>query len=83
MASILVEQPPLNTDEQLAEYLSRVFNSVNTATQNSSKIDIIYVQPDKPQVGRLYYFGDAIAGDPDITQEGLYIYKSTGWTFIV
>lgn len=83
MPSIAIEQPPLDTDTNLTEYLSRMFIQTNIALGQNNWLVPIYVQPYKPQVGQLYYFGDAIALDPDITAEGLYIYKSTGWAFIV
>jgi len=79
MPSISGEQPPEGTEVRLKEYLSRMFIQMNMALDQTKDFDVLYVIPDKLKVGKLYYFGAGIVGDPIINQEGLYLYKSDGW----
>ncbi len=80
MASISSEQPPIDTEDNLREYLSRMFTGVNNALSQDNFNNPLYVMPTKFQVGRQYYFGAPVL--PDITDEGLWIYKSTGWAYL-
>ncbi len=76
------EQPPYGTDEKLVEYLARQFRAAKREDENSKQHTVRTIRPNKLTVGRTYYFGGAIAADPDITGEGLYIYTSTGFVFL-
>lgn len=82
MASISLEQPPSDTPDNLKEYLTRMLVNINIATQNNAWIIPQTRKPDRPQVGRLYYFKEIIPGDPDITEVGLYVYTAEGWLSI-
>ena len=76
------EQPPVDTDPALASYLVRLFSNIQGALVNTGKLPINKLAPPKPVVGKLYYFSQSIP--PDIANgEGLYIYKSTGYEFII
>ena len=75
------EQPPIGTEGKLAEYLSRMFKDAKIADSQSDQLRVRYILPDKPQIGKIYYFGAAI-GTTAITAEGYWGYKSTGWVQI-
>jgi len=77
-----MEQPPLSTAPELSEYLNRAFILTDVAVRQNHKNIIRYNLPDKPIVGALYYFGAMMPLDPDVTEEGLYVYKSTGYTLL-
>ena len=76
---IPIEQPPEGTDADMADYIVRQLVTINTALQRN-RFNPQYVLPNKLFVGLVVYFGDAIL--PDITQEGLWLYKSTGWELL-
>ena len=80
--TISLEEPPVSTEHELRAYLMRMRQDIAVTLQQSQQLPVMYVEPDKPQQGKLYYFGLEIQGHPVITQEGLYVYKSTGWEFI-
>ncbi len=80
MPSISSEQPPEGTEIRLTEYLSRMFVQMNIALDQTKDFDVLYVVPDKLRIGKLYYFGAAVL--PDISGEGIWIYKSTGWVLL-
>lgn len=75
-----IEQPPMSTSIELSAYLVRMFNLVDTILGNIGKLPVRNTLAPKPVIGKLYYYNQAI--DDDITTEGLYIYKSTGYEFI-
>ncbi|RLB98767.1 MAG: hypothetical protein DRH90_21430 [Deltaproteobacteria bacterium] len=75
-----VEQPPENTDIGLSGYLVRMFKLIDREITFGGKLPVRTLLAPKPIVGKLYYYDRAI--DTDITQEGLYIYKTTGYEFI-
>ena len=86
--SILSEQPPSSTDLNLSAYLRRVFGLIDVALVNAGKLPVNNLKPPKPVVGKLYYFGVAISdadwnGVSPIIEEGLYVYASEGYRFIV
>ncbi len=81
--TITNEQPPQSTDDDLREYLARQLLAAKREDENSSQVPVLTRLPGKLSVGKLYYFSNAIAGDPVVTQEGLYIQKSGGMVFIV
>jgi len=74
---IQIESPPSSTDNVLATYLLRIFRAINISLSNNSKIAVSGSLPPKPVVGKLYYFKLGVIAD-----EGVYVYKSTGWEFI-
>lgn len=82
MGSISIEEPPASTDRQLAEYLARMMTLINIELNSNNHIRRTTIVPPHPRVATIYYFSAAIAGDPNITAEGLYVFKSTGWSFI-
>lgn len=79
---MIIEQPPSDTPTDLAEYLTRMFkNSDDSSIIEAGKLAVRKVLVPKPVVGKLYYYAGPISGS-DITQEGVYIFKSTGYVFI-
>ena len=80
--TISLEEPPIATEQELRAYLMRMRQDIAVALQQSQQLPVVYVEPSKPQQGKLYYFGSEIQSHPVITQEGLYVYKSTGWEFV-
>jgi len=74
-----MEQPPINTDNQLKEYLFRQLLTLENRSLQLGNLEILTALPTKPSIGKVYYFANAIL--PSITVEGAWIYKSTGvWT---
>lgn len=76
-----VEQPPLDTSIELSAYLVRMFNLVDSVLGNIGKLPVRKLLAPKPVVGKLYYYSQEI-DNSEISEEGLYIYKSTGYEFI-
>ena len=76
----MAEQAPFGTEPGLTAYLARMFDRIENRFVNAGKLPIQQVEVKKPVVGKTYYFASAL--NDDITEEGLYIYKSTGWVFI-
>jgi len=74
---IPIEQAPYATDQALAEWLERQLVTINNALGVTGNYKPTYVLPSKPQPGHVYYFAAAVL--PDILNEGLYVYLSTGW----
>jgi hypothetical protein len=74
-----VETVPKSTSLDLASYLQRQFNRLDLAIQNVA-IQKLNTMPEKPVVGKIYYFNVVIA--PTITSEGMWTYKSTGWSYL-
>jgi len=80
-----VEQPPISTDEVLSAYLVRMFNLVDSVLGNIGKLPVRKVLAPKPIMGKLYYYSQEILNKDGlivIPDEGLYIYKSTGYEYI-
>lgn len=82
MGFLASEQPPVGTDENLTEYLARMFSQIDIALANSGSLSKRNIAPGKPIIGKIYYFNIAIPAHPVITAEGYYGFKSTGWVFI-
>ena len=70
-------------NSQVPAYLDRSLNEVDSRLKNNGKLPVTRFLPNNPVVGKLYYFGNAISGHAVITAEGLYVYKSSGYAFIV
>ena len=83
--SLSYEQPPIGTPDELAEYLNRMFRSIDVAVDQPSKFPERKEMPYKPQVGDIHYFGNPATHNYDaaITSEGFWGLKSTGWAKIV
>jgi hypothetical protein len=77
MANISAEQAPAELPIVLREYLERMFVDIGFAVQQNNQMPILYSLPDKPKKGKIYFFGQVI--NPDITAEGYWGYKTTGW----
>ena len=75
-----MEQPPVNTDTQLTEYLFRQLSALENKSLQLGNLTILTALPTKPTVGKIYYFANAIL--PTIVAEGAYVYRSTGWSSI-
>jgi hypothetical protein len=73
-----MEQPPKSTPPELAEYLTRQLEELTPS--GSIKLSVFNVLPTKPVIGRLYYFN--VIPSTSITTEGVWVYKSTGWSFL-
>lgn len=73
-----MESAPTN-DSALAEYLNRQFQRLETLEMMQQPI-VTNQLPDKPTVGKLYYFTRTIGAT--ITSIGLWLYKATGWVNI-
>ena len=81
MANIPIEQPPIEADPSMKEYLVRQLISINNGLGQNNYFSPRGTLPNKFKVGEVYYFKDAIALS-DITGEGLWLYKTTGWVLI-
>ena len=79
--SIGQEQPPIDIDPRLSEYLSRRFIDIGVQLDQASKFPPRKEMPYKPQVGDMQYFNDPINHDydPVITSEGFWGLTSGGW----
>ena len=75
------EQPPLDTEKELTEWLTRQIVAINIELNKSKDFEVLYILPDKLYIGMVRYFGDTI--DATVTAEGLWCYKSTGWVQII
>ena len=73
----MAEQPPSSTAPELAEYLSRQLDTIQRVLSMQQKPPLLSAVPLKPMVGKSYYFTTAL--NLEITAEGLWLYKSTGW----
>lgn len=82
MPSIGSETPPVNVDATFKDYLVRMRSAINIALSSPDYFAPRSTLPRKFKVGNVYYFTSAIPTTA-ITGEGLWIYKSTGWTQII
>ena len=74
-----MEQPPAGTDPKLVEYLVRHLSKLEEAAADTS-IPLLTALPAKPFIGKLYYFSNTIGST--ITTIGVWVYKSTGWSYL-
>jgi len=79
MAFIPVEQPPTEFSDIQREYLNRMVLNINLAFASVYKLPILYTLEEKPLIGKVYYYGAAIATTA-ITSEGFWGYTSGGWS---
>lgn len=78
MSQIPIEMPPAVTDPMLREYLYRQLNNINIALGSDNYFPPRGSLPVRVRIGEVHYFKDAIPST-DITAEGLWLHKSTGW----
>lgn len=81
MPSIGSETPPVDVDATFKDYLVRMRAAINIALSSPDYFAPRSTMPAKVKIGNIFYFSAAIP-TTDITGEGLWIYKSTGWTLI-
>ena len=74
-----MEQVPDGVPTNVKEYLFRQLSKLEAAIV-SNKPQILTSLPAKPKIGQLYYFSNIIL--PTITAEGMWVYKSTGWSYL-
>lgn len=79
MSLINEEQPPFGTDDNLSEYLVRMFRDAASSDDISDQFIVNTALPNKPITGKLYYF-KPIAGT-QIYREGFYWYVSSTQTW--
>lgn len=78
--NISQESPPSSMDGESAEWIARRLVEISIALSQTQNMEVLYAEPDKPEIGHIRYFGAAI--DATINAEGLWLYKSTGWVQI-
>lgn len=71
-----IEQPPFDTDPDLAEYLVRILRTLDN--RDLSVFGGLTAIPDKLADGKLYYFSQAVL--PDIPSAGFYGRVLGAWT---
>lgn len=79
MSLITEEQPPSETEDNLAEYLVRMFRDAATSDDISDQFYVRTELPDKPITGKLYYFEQI--PNTTIYREGFYWYVSETQTW--
>ena len=79
--SITQEQPPINVERELREFLVRRFIEIGNEFNRPGKFPERKEMPYKSQIGDVHYFGNPAthAYDAAITAEGFWGLKSTGW----
>lgn len=74
-----MERVPEGIPEKVREYVYRQLSKLELAVQ-SAKPQVLTSMPSKPSIGQLYYFKNTVL--PTITAEGMWVYKSTGWSYL-
>lgn len=74
------EQPPVSTNIDLSEYLTRMFDDARIEDSRARQYPVLTVIPSKLSIGKTYYFDAVIL--PDITQIGFWGYTSVGWVLL-
>lgn len=75
-----METPPSNVEGNLKAYLIRVFTHIDKTINERHVLPPTTAMPAKPKEGKLYYFPNTIA--PTIVTAGVWVYKSTGWSYL-
>lgn len=75
-----MEQVPSGIPEQVRAYLFRQLNRLEKLFLEKDLIGGLTALPTKPVIGKLYYFKNTIGAT--ITAEGVWVYKSTGWSYL-
>lgn len=78
MAGISQEQPPIEIDPRLAEWLARMVNSINAELERGQDLEPTGIFPEKIQDGMIRYFKEAIVGT-DITGPGPWCVVDGTW----
>lgn len=87
MTYIPKKAPPLGLEasllEAFANYAEQEFQAVGRELGETTALELrtSFVEPKKPRIGMLVY-ADGTEWDPG-SGEGLYVFKSGGWTFVV
>jgi len=78
------EVPPESFPADQRDFLTRRFVDVGTALGQVNNFTPRKQMPYKAQIGHMYYFNDPTGQgyDPVITQEGIWVFKSTGYIFV-
>jgi hypothetical protein len=79
MKLINVEVLP-NDVEDYNDFIVRLQEKINSSLLVSQYFEPRSILPRKARIGQVMYFSKEIL--PEITGEGLWVYKSTGWTLI-
>ena len=79
MPSIPIEQPRVDSPVDLVGYLNRQAAAINLALMDVQYFVPKAILPERVRVGEAHYFVAAIP-TTTITEEGLWIYKSSGWS---
>ena len=74
-----METVPEELSPNLRAYFTRIFTRIDDMEQDDVP-EYRTSMPLRPIVGKLYYFNNAVL--PTIAAEGLWVYKSTGWTLV-
>lgn len=79
--AISQEQPPVEIDEALREYLIRFRTDVDNELKKAPKFPERKEMPYKAQIGDAHYFGDIAdhSYDAAITDEGFWGNTDSGW----
>jgi hypothetical protein len=80
MASISQEQPPLDIEVELKEFLSRRFVDVGIALNSSHVFEPITALPQKPKQGTVNFFSVSVGAE--IPAPGLYVFMSPNWVLL-
>ena len=72
--------PPNNLSLDLKQYLDYMSKHISNIESRIGEIPRITDIPEKPILGKPYYFLNTVT--PTITNEGVWIYKSTGWAYV-
>lgn len=76
-----VEQPPLNTDREMAAYLVRMFQQIHDTLLRINNLPLLTALPSRPIRGSLYWFQNGIPFTP-VTRGGLWFYGKEGWVVL-
>lgn len=75
-----MENVPAGVPAQVSEYIFRHLTRLENMFSTKDELTRLTALPAKPVVGKLYYFKNTIL--PNITAEGVWTYKSTGWSYL-
>ncbi len=73
----MIENPPESYNRL---YFQRLADELKALFAGKDELPKTLAMPTKPKEGKLYYFPNTIA--PTITTVGVWVYKSTGWSYL-
>lgn len=79
MAGFTVEVPGSGFTDEQKEYLARQFVRIDLSLRSTNKLELRYVLPQRYNIGEIFYFAAAIPATA-ITSEGVWVYRSDGWS---